>query len=410
VLSTSQTEFSGLGDAIPELVPWRVRLAGKGQSLGVYDIMYSREESSQANLARRRNLHLAQRPRSELFGVDPHPLFQHMEPTGMALGAATPSVFAQAQPFSAFGQATSSALDQKQHKSVPLFGSTGPREAATASSRGLFGNHEYDSSERDEDVDCMVKPKPDLGLEEPAFEETGLTITYDLPGVKSLSPSSSTSKQRVVRIAYSNAVFNHVVVAKHKRAAFLKTMLQNSSKLTLLGGHTSLTLDGSFLGRTALPRCSPGESFTLNLGVDPAIQVVYPKPEVKRSSSSVFSLSSSDSSLYTRTLTLVNTRSGAQAKVANIEVLDQVPVSEDEHLKIELLKPSGLVPDGHSVSAGESTEESHDQHPNSWGSAEAKLKKGGEVVWNVTLNPGRQTKLTLKYLCAVPSGDPATNV
>lgn len=108
------------------------------------------------------------------------------------------------------------------------------------------------------------------------MEETGLTTTYDLPGVRSLVPNFTPSKQRVARISFTGVEFSHIVVAKYRPAAFLKAKLRNASKLSLLKGPAGLTLDGSFLGRSVLPRCSSGDSFSLSLGIDPAIRVLYP--------------------------------------------------------------------------------------------------------------------------------------
>jgi uncharacterized protein (TIGR02231 family) len=247
--------------------------------------------------------------------------------------------------------------------------------------------------------------QPDLEFEESTFDETGFTSAYDLPGLKTLRPSSVTSKQRVAYLKYSNVAFNRTVVAKYKRAALLTSKVCNDSQLTLLNGQAGLTLDGSFLGRVTLPRCSIGDSFTLSLGVDPSVQVSYPKPNFKHGSSSLFSLSK-ENTMYTRQITLANTRKDVGGKL-QLTVRDQVPVSEEERLKIEILKPSGLVVDGPSVDTGESTHDFDDKKP--WGEATAKLKQGGEIEWVVTINPGCSTTLYLQYLCVAPSGTAAIN-
>jgi uncharacterized protein (TIGR02231 family) len=244
---------------------------------------------------------------------------------------------------------------------------------------------------------------PELSFQESGFEETGLTATYELPSLKTLKPSSTASKQRVARVSFGNVYFSRTVVAKYKPVAYLKAKLRNTSKLTLLKGPTGLTLDGTFMGRSTLPRCSAGDSFTLSLGVDPAIKVVYPKPDVKRSTTGVFT--KGDNSLYTRTITLVNTRAASE-KPVNITALDQVPISEDEKLRIEILHPRGLAAGGNTVATGLPGKDSKDDKD--WGRASATLKKGGEVSWDVMLNPGRSVKLTLEYEVALPTGERVT--
>ncbi len=193
-------------------------------------------------------------------------------------------------------------------------------------------------------------------------------------------------------------VFSRTVVAKYKPVAYLKAKLRNSSKLTLLKGPTGLTLDGTFMGRSDLPRCSAGETFSMGLGVDPAIKVSYPKPDIKRSTAGLFS--KEESSVYTRTITLLNTRASS-GKHVNITLLDQVPISEDEKLRVSTLQPRGLSIGGPGVLTGVSAREGEKD----WGRATAVLKKAGEIAWDVALNAGRSVKLTLEYEVSLPTGE-----
>lgn len=282
-----------------------------------------------------------------------------------------------------------------------------------------------DESSDDEDGEDMAMAhddmtlggelQPELEFQESSFEETGMTTTYDLPGLKTLAPSSTASKQRVARIAFRDVVFSHAIVAKYKPVAYLKAKLKNASKLTLLKGTAGLTLDGSFLGRTTLPRCSAGDTFPLSLGVDPAIRVAYPKPDVKRATTGIFS--KEDSSVYRRAVTISNTRASA-GKPVTLLVLDQVPVSEDEKLRVELQVPRGITVGGGSVAAGigmvtatasggaaKEASSSSSSAAKDWGTATATLKKAGEIVWDVKLNAGRSVKLDLAYDVAAPTGE-----
>ena len=257
-----------------------------------------------------------------------------------------------------------------------------------------------------------------LDFQESAVEETGMTTTYDLPGTKTLAPSSNASKQRVARIAFTNVAFSHTVVAKYRPAAFLKARLRNASKLSLLRGPVGLTLDGTFMGRSTLPRCSSGDSFTMSLGVDPTIRVIYPKPDVKRSSSGVFSKENSTG--YRRSVTITNTRGasssssktgeGATTRPVRLIVLDQVPVSEDDKLRVDIAYPRGLSEGGSGVSTGAQQAAPKDGGSSGgkdWGKAVAALKKSGEVSWDVELHAGKSVKFDLEYEVALPAGDVA---
>lgn len=307
-----------------------------------------------------------------------------------------------------------------------------PPPPAGARGPQLFGGLNAPSSRPavvEEEEPTLREPEPTLDFQESAMEETGLTTTYDLPGAKTLAPSSTASKQRVARVLFTGVAFSHTVVAKYRPAAFLKAKLRNAGRMSLLRGPVGLTLDGTFMGRSALPRCSPGGSFTMSLGVDPTIRVSYPKPDVKRSSSGVFS--KENSTAYRRSVAITNTRGAASsssspspsssspspsqsasAKPVRLVVLDQVPVSEDDKLRVEIAHPSGLVEGRAGVSvqeggSGGSSSSKDGGGAKDWGKAVATLKKGGEVSWDVELNPGRSVKLDLEYEVSLPAGDVA---
>lgn len=248
-----------------------------------------------------------------------------------------------------------------------------------------------------------TEKKEALDFQESLVEESGFTTTYEIPGSKTLVPKSNTTKQRIARISFANVVFSHTVVAKYKPVAHLAAKLQNMSKLTLLRGPVGVTLDGSFMGRTTLPRCGAGGEFiSLSLGVDPAIRVVYAQPEVRRATTGYFS--NEEIKIYTRIIRIENTRTSTNSKHTKLLVRDQVPVSSVDKLRVELLKPEGLVPEGEKKEAGEA---GRDKDKDGWGTADAKLHKDGQVTWLVALRAGKSVKLGLEYLVGTPIGDHA---
>lgn len=495
VLSTSQATFAGLQDDIPTLVPWHVRLGGRGNAARS-SILDSREERAEKEGWKyQQNSWGAQKSRAHLYGVDTtYPDLLHVYNSGkpasnafsfaadaamMQRGAAVaiPYNDATSDTRAAYGPPGMHALNSSRvgagllgdtlnsnNRTVQagsrggLFGGAPNAMPASASgASGLFGVRSastaqqlpvppppaapvtapsisqkffkrssgptptsdnagfgevgeavvmaQDASGPDDDGATMREPTPELSFQETAFEETGLTTTYDLPGLKTLNTSGTASKQRVARVSFTSVAFSHTIVAKYKPVAYLKAKLRNGSKLTLLKGPVGLTLDGSFMGRSTLPRCSAGDNFTLSLGVDPAIDVVYPKPDVKRSTSGIFS--KEDSSVYTRSVTIANTRAGA-GKPVNLVVLDQVPVSEDERLRIAITYPRGVVVGGGAVPTGVPGKQGKENAD--WGKATAHLKKAGEVSWDIVLNAGGSVKLVLEYEVAVPGGEGVVQV
>jgi hypothetical protein len=470
-LSTSQTTFAGLQDAIPTLAPWRVKLGGRWNGGPQNDLITSNEErKEQGAWQATQVVSNAQKPRAQLFGLSnqwpqagsalslqdyqmqlmlleqqnkkrlimsKEPMQQQMQqqtqqqmsapprrdelqmyqsnaaplPAQNAFNSMATTSFGapggglfgtndmSQQPNvesskTAFGAATMSSFPNKALKSRKASQPFPAAPQYTAEGGGPGG-----AGDGSDDGDTILEPQPSLAFQESSFEETGLTATYDRPNLKTLKPSTTASKQRVARLAFSSVQFSHTVIAKYRPAAYLKAKLRNASKLTLLRGPTGLTLDGTFLGRSTLPRCSAGDTFSLSLGVDPAIKVAYPKPDVKRSTTGVFT--KGDNSVYTRTVTLVNTRAAA-GKPVTLAVLDQVPVSEDEKLRVDVQVPRG-VSGGNVVATGMPGKEGKEGE--GWGKATAVMKKGGEVCWDVVLNAGKSVRLTLEYDVSFPTGE-----
>ncbi|KAJ3520924.1 hypothetical protein NM208_g13517 [Fusarium decemcellulare] len=360
-LSTSQATSSSLDDSIPILMPWRIKLAAKGSPTQNSDIFNSREERQQQGGWRaKKGGAPAPKRRQEQFGLDPAAkstsqqdyqmqlmlleqqnkkrLMMARQEQDWAPPAPQPFQNPQSTPEAANAQMPQQAA--MRHQQQQMMQMQQQQQAAQARAQmqmqmpqqqmqqqqmqqqqiqmqmpqqqwqqpqGLPGasalqDFDFDSflhAEEEDDV-TMTDAQPSLEFQNSLVEETGFTTTYDLPGLKTLVPKFTPSKQRVARIHFSNVVFSHTVVAKYQPAAYLKAKLRNSSKLTLLRGPASLTLDGSFMGQTKIPRCSSGEAFSLSLGVDSSIRIMYPKPDVQRSTSGMFSKEDSSVSPFQR--------------------------------------------------------------------------------------------------------------
>ncbi|KAK2623535.1 hypothetical protein QTJ16_007089 [Diplocarpon rosae] len=436
ILSTSQTSFSGLSESIPSLLPWHVRLEKGARNADGSLFSRSELQAKQKELTDSRASG-SLKPRWQLFGRDEteregwfSPDARREANSKARANHQAPQAYLQHAPHmpQVFGNFGSAAPTGVALQTTSLFNSVQP---ATSQRHSAEVEQTDDSDSGDEGYarfdDGDPPAAPSLTFEEGAWEETGMTTTYDVPGMKTLVPSNSTIKHKIAKVEFRNVVFSHIVIGKLRQVAFLKARLRNSSKITLLRGPLGLTLDGSFLGQATFPRCSAGETFSLPLGVDPAIAVTYPKPTVRRSQSGIFT--KEDSNVFSRTCIITNTKPHA---TVDLTVLDQVPVSEDERLRIEITNPKSLKIAGEPVRTG------HPYPPASgatsgaggvrasgtatdvrasvyhtqgkdisskWGTSSAIMKKGGEVTWNVKLNPGQGVKLMLEYEATFPGGE-----
>ncbi|TVY44954.1 Protein F37C4.5, partial [Lachnellula occidentalis] len=449
VLSTSQTTFSGLSETIPIMQPWHVRLSKVANAKTDASLM------SQSELAAKRKewsttTDQSQKPRWEIFGRDnsARNTFAAQQASFAAQKQAKQSREVQ-QVVSRHSGPVPQAFGAQLASTGGLFGNASARQSSAKARQSpsgqqpmassLFGSShgiaEQEEKEDESDGDMgfgLFDDAPasnSLEFEAGAWEESGMTTTYDVPGLKTLAPSDSTIKHKIAKIDFRNVIFSHIVIGKLRQVAFLKARLRNTSKITLLKGPLGLTLDGAFLGHATFPRCSAGESFSLPLGVDPAININYSKPTVRRSQSGIFN--KEDSNVFTRTVVMANTKRNAPCELT---VLDQVPVSEDERLRIEITYPRGLKAGGEGVRGGTNalaglpsptsgkgnakdvrasvygSDRKEIANNGKWGSAVATAKKGGEVTWNVQLNPGQSVKLVLEYEATFPAGESVIGV
>ncbi|KAI4251401.1 MAG: hypothetical protein LQ352_004872 [Teloschistes flavicans] len=440
ILSTSQTAFQGLAEAIPQIQPWHIRLASGFGNHTNDNALYSRHEQDLNSHSKNIFGQKPQQPRSQLFGVSksrtqnlsnvfnqqslPPPPPGQLLSTGFGSGGGLFGSNAQqpAHGGSLFGSSRA-AHQTPQPSGTSVFSNFGAPLQAQPNVVALRTREDpivpADEEEADLDAETIAPGEAALAFEESTWEESGLTATYTVPGIKTLAPSYTTRRHKVASIPLSGITLSHVIVPKLRIAAFLKARLRNTSSTTLLKGPAGLTLDGTFLGNTYLPRSSPGEAFVLNLGVDPALNVVYSKPSVRRSQSGVFQ--KEGSCIYTRSCTLTNTKNDA---AIDATVLDQVPVSEDDKLKVEILSPRGLFKEGDQVAAAgvgqinEGTGKKGSTYAASsagasgskWGKASAKMKKEGEIEWEIKLKAGQGVKLELEYEARFPSGSGVVGV
>lgn len=418
VLSTSQTSFSGLVDIVPTMTPWHIRLVKQGaavsnanQAFGssapvnAWDAGLESQQERNEKGKKKLSGSAAGATRGGLFGsrTDARPPAQPA-PFGGGVRPSSLGVFGRStvENTAGFGSSTISQPPPRHYQMQQQISAQPPGPALGGAREGqsvLTGGVTDPVADGPQDDDTSILSADTItgavAFQESSREDQGLTTTFSLPGTRTLTPSHLKRRHLITDLPLSSVALSYEVIPKLRAAAFLKARIRNSSPMTLLRGRASLTLDGTFLGNTTLPRCSPDETFTLFLGIDPAIHVGYAKPTVRRSSSGLFS--KEESIVYTRTTTITNTKT--QNEAVELVVTDQVPVSEDERLSMGILQPAGLRIEGDKVKTGEGVT------PGKWGKATATLKKNGEVRWDVTLNKGASCRLTLEYEAKIPASE-----
>ncbi|KAM5429173.1 hypothetical protein McanMca71_007819 [Microsporum canis] len=424
ILSTSQTSFSGVDEHIPSLLPWNVglrkhdvmelevatdTLAPKRMSHWSGALTASAETQKKSSRHTRHNLEgpaneptvrymkASRDTTSQPFPPPPPP---PRMPAGGLFGSAP-----VAPASSSYQNEYQRPMAQQMLNQTVLFGgSAGGRDqpddmaqcAAMAPYLDESDDEDNDDDQLDDDASTIHGSSNVLAFRQSSRQDYGLTTTYNVPGSRTLQPSSYVRRHIIAEIELSSVTFSHVIIPKLKQAAFLKGRVTNTSTTPLLRGKAGLTVDDAFLGKATIPNCNPGVPFNLNLGVDPAIQVTYSKPKVRRATTGYFN--KEDCAIFTRVCRINNTKSSPVSLV----VLDQVPVSEDERIRVRLIEPKGLDR-GDSAKIG--AEVCIDRkRAKDWGKGSVSINKDGEVKWAISLEKAVDIKLVLEYEAKIPSG------
>lgn len=182
---------------------------------------------------------------------------------------------------------------------------------------------------------AVAKPKM---LRREAIEEKQAAVfqapfqaLYAVPG--RLTVAGTGEAKRVQILAESvEPLLTVRMVPKEDDKAYLYAKLVLPAKGTpLLPGAVSLFRDGTFVGTGSLPVLSPGEEHELGFGIDDLVRVKHAIAEEKRGETGLISTSRTDSRTYK--ITIKNLHERAIPAV----VFDQIPASENQEIKVELL-------------------------------------------------------------------------
>ncbi|KER18773.1 hypothetical protein T265_12161 [Opisthorchis viverrini] len=186
------------------------------------------------------------------------------------------------------------------------------------------------------------------------------SLTYEVNN-KPLSIRGNGEPQRVTLGTLEfRPSLEYVTIPKLLPKAFLRVRMHNTSEFALLEGPASVYLDNSFNGKTTISATAVQEELFCDLGVDPGVHVTYkPRHKYKKSvsfigggktmsitftqprhkykkSGSFIGGGKTMSITFTQVISVTN----SYPRSLQITVIDQLPVSTDDKLKVQLLEPS----------------------------------------------------------------------
>jgi uncharacterized protein (TIGR02231 family) len=163
-----------------------------------------------------------------------------------------------------------------------------------------------------------------------SIELQAFQALYVIPGRVTV-PATGEAKRLQIDEVQLDPVLSVRTVPKRDQKAFLYAKLVLARGTPILPGQVSLFRDGTFVGNGRLPLLAPGEEHELGFGVDDAVRVRYAVVEEKRGETGLISSSKTEARNYRITIKNLHERP------IIVTTLDQMPVSQNQDIKVELL-------------------------------------------------------------------------
>jgi len=248
-----------------------------------------------------------------------------------------------------------------------------PRPMAAPAPRGaaMKAASAADEARQKEEAEAPME----RGMEEPAAEMAQglLSASFAAPRRESVDGAGRARKVFLARFPMAAEV-SRTAAPRLDPAAYLTAKAVNETGAPLLPGAASVFLGEEFVGRAALPATPPGGELKLAFGADERIKVERKVVERRHETSGL--LSKDDVYRY-RVRVAVKNLTPAPAAV---RLLDLVPVSRDEEIRVKVL-------DG-------STPPTEPEDP----------MKPGVRAWVLPLQPREERVVELRYEVRFPRG------
>ncbi len=175
------------------------------------------------------------------------------------------------------------------------------------------------------------EPEPQQAEERFAKVETqAFQAIYAIAGRVTV-PATGEAKRVQIDEAQLDPALTVRTVPKRDQKAYLYAKVTMARGTPILPGQVSLFRDSTFVGNGRLPLLAPGEEHELGFGVDDAVRVRHAIAEEKRAETGIITSSKTDTRSYRITVKNLHERA------IPVTVIDQIPVSQNTDIKIELL-------------------------------------------------------------------------
>lgn len=241
-----------------------------------------------------------------------------------------------------------------------------PLAAAPASRSLRAGGPAYDAvSAEAARLNKMTAQEIGASVEAAAFQ-----AIFKVPG-KLTVPGNGEQKRVQLDAAEIDPTLVVRTAPRLDAKAYLYAKLTMPRTTPYLPGQVSLFRDGTFVGNGQLPQLTPGEEHELGFGADDSVRVRHAVIDDKRAEGGIITSQKSD--LRNFRVTIKN----AHSQPIQLTVLDQIPVSQHNDIKVDLV--TRQQPSRRDIS-----------------------DKRGTLAWDQTLNADAETTLDFGYKVTWP--------
>jgi uncharacterized protein (TIGR02231 family) len=256
-----------------------------------------------------------------------------------------------------------------------------PVARAAPGPRGLAGEQaplaqSADVAEADERRDLKARRLVRAEEARAQAEVQAFQALYGIAGRTTVPDTGETKRVQIDDMALDPTLLVRAV-PKREEKAYLYAKITTAKGAPLLPGQVSLFRDAVFVGNGWLPLLAPEEEHELGFGVDDSIRVRHALAEEKRSETGIISTSKTDARSYR-----ISVRNQHERAI-QMSVLDQIPVSQNADISVEL--------------TGKSPPSRRDVD-----------NKRGVLAWDFKLEPNAERVIEFGYRAAWPAAKKVT--
>ncbi len=211
-----------------------------------------------------------------------------------------------------------------------------------------------------------------MPIAEATVENAATSVVFNLQGHHTILANNEEHKVGITQLKL-NPELEYSSVPKLNPMSYLTAKLENKSDFTLLKGKANIFLDNNFVSQSDMNFIAPNEEFEIYLGVDQNIKIEH--KFVNRFTKTEGLLSKKNKVVFDYKILVENHK----ATDVKINIKDQIPVSQNNNIKVELINPN-IKEDTDTLKHGED----------------------GIIEWLISLDSKETKELDLKFSVEYP--------